>query len=198
MYPALLERIIEKFQALPGVGQKTAERYAFFLLSLSKEEIENWAEVLFEARDGIKTCERCGNFSEGVLCPICMDETRDHKTICVVESAKDVAVMEKTGQYKGLYHVLGGLISAKKGILPDDLSIESLLTRVNREEISEVILATSLTIDGETTSLYLDKRLQPTGVKVTRIAQGLPMGGQLEYVDELTLIKALEGRKAIQ
>jgi len=196
MYPSSLERLIESFRLLPGVGAKSAERYALCMIDASEEEIENFAKALLDIKTKLKTCPVCGNLTENHQCEICSDEKRDHETICVVQSIKDVAAMEKTNEYKGVYHVLQGLISTTKGILPEDLNIQSLLDRIN-ENTKEVILATNATMEGETTALYLDKVLSRKGVLVTRIAYGLPMGGHLDYADELTLIKAFEGRKKL-
>lgn len=196
MIPNSLEKLIESFRILPGVGAKSAERYALSMLDASAEEVEDFAKALLDVKTKIKTCPVCGNLTEEDMCSICSDSSRDHNTICVVQSMKDVIAMEKTNEYKGVYHVLQGLISTTKGILPEDLNIKSLVERVNHET-KEVILATNATMEGETTALYLDKILSGKGVLVTRIAYGLPMGGHLDYADELTLIKAIEGRKKI-
>ena len=196
MYPKSLEKLIESFRLLPGVGAKSAERYALCMLDKSQEDIEEFARALLDIKANIKICPVCGNLTEEECCSICSDSSRDHHTICVVQSMKDVIAMEKTNEYKGVYHVLQGLISTSKGVLPEDLNIKSLLERIN-DETKEVILATNATIEGETTALYLDKVLSGKGVLVTRIAYGLPMGGHLDYADELTLIKAIEGRKQL-
>lgn len=196
MIPNSLEKLIESFRILPGVGAKSAERYALSMLDASAEEVEDFAKALLDVKTKIKTCPVCGNLTEEDMCSICSDSSRDHNTVCVVQSMKDVIAMEKTNEYKGVYHVLQGLISTTKGILPEDLNIKSLVERVNHET-KEVILATNATMEGETTALYLDKILSGKGVLVTRIAYGLPMGGHLDYADELTLIKAIEGRKKI-
>jgi len=196
MIPASLEKLVESFRLLPGVGAKSAERYALSMLDASLEDVEEFAKALLDVKTKIKTCPVCGNLTEEDKCSICSDSSRDHHTICVVQSMKDVIAMEKTNEYKGVYHVLQGLISTTKGILPEDLNIKSLLERLN-DETKEIILATNATMEGETTALYLDKILSGKGVLVTRIAYGLPMGGHLDYADELTLIKAIEGRKKI-
>ncbi|MBR5206919.1 MAG: recombination protein RecR [Erysipelotrichaceae bacterium] len=196
MYPASLEKLIESFRLLPGVGAKSAERYALCMMDASEEDVEAFAKALLDIKSKLKVCPVCGNLTEDEKCSICSDETRDHQTICVVQSIKDVVAMEKTNEYKGVYHVLQGLISTTKGILPEDLNIQSLIDRVG-EETKEVILATNATMEGETTALYLDKVLSRKGILVTRIAYGLPMGGHLDYADELTLIKAFEGRKKL-
>lgn len=196
MYPSSLEKLIEAFRLLPGVGAKSAERYALCMIDASEEDVESFAKALIDIKTKLKTCPVCGNLTEEDKCSICADESRDHSTICVVQSIKDIAAMEKTNEYRGVYHVLQGLISTTKGILPEDLNIQSLLDRVS-EDTKEVILATNATMEGETTALYLDKVLSRKGVLVTRIAYGLPMGGHLDYADELTLIKAIEGRKKL-
>lgn len=197
MYPKSLENLIQCFKKLPGVGAKTAERYAFSMLDESEEEIELFAQSLLDTKRKIKRCRCCGNISEEDLCSLCSDETRDHSMICVVQEPKDVLAMEKMNEYKGVYHVLNGVLSSTKGIMPQDINIDSLLERVD-ENTKEVILATNPTMEGETTALYLDKLLRARNIYVTRIAHGLPMGGHLDYADELTLVKAFEGRKSIQ
>ena len=196
MYPTSLEKLIESFRLLPGVGAKSAERYALCMMDASEEDVEAFAKALLDIKAKLKICPVCGNLTEEEKCSICSDDSRDQNTICVVQSIKDVVAMEKTNEYKGVYHVLQGLISTTKGILPDDLNIQSLIDRVD-ENTKEVILATNATMEGETTALYLDKVLSRKGVLVTRIAYGLPMGGHLDYADELTLIKAFEGRKKL-
>lgn len=196
MYPTSLEKLIESFRLLPGVGAKSAERYALCMMDANEEDVEAFAKALLDIKAKLKICPVCGNLTEEEKCSICSDDSRDHSTICVVQSIKDVVAMEKTNEYKGVYHVLQGLISTTKGILPDDLNIQSLIDRVD-ENTKEVILATNATMEGETTALYLDKILSRKGVLVTRIAYGLPMGGHLDYADELTLIKAFEGRKKL-
>lgn len=194
MYPKALEDLIEAFRILPGVGSKTAERYALLMLDKTEEEIQQFAKSLLRVKEEIKTCQRCGNFCEDELCGICQDGRRNDKVICVVESAKDIIAMEKTREYKGVYHVLQGVLSSTKGILPEDINIDSLLKRVSGE-VDEVIIATNPTMEGETTAMYLERILNRENLLITRIAHGLPMGGHLDYADELTLIKALEGRK---
>ncbi len=195
-YPKSFERCMEGFKKLPGVGSKSAERYAFTMMDCSLEEVQEFAEALIKLKTSIKVCPICGNISENDVCMICEDKSRDFSTICIVQSAKDVIAMEKTQEYKGVYHVLNGLISTRKGILPDDLNIDSLLKRID-ETTKEVILATNATVEGETTALYLDKLLANKNILVTRIAYGIPIGGHLDYADELTLIKAIEGRQKI-
>ena len=196
MYPKSLQTLIDQFRILPGVGAKTAERYAFTLLKQSGEDIREFAEAMVEAKEKLHACSVCGNLTEQETCSICRDPKRDRKTICVVQDVKDVVAMERTQQYSGVYHVLHGVISTAKGILPDDLNLESLILRA-RDGIDEVILATNPTVEGEMTALYLAKRLEGKVGQVTRLAHGLPMGAQMDYADELTLIKAMEGRKKL-
>lgn len=196
MYPQKFEALIESLKRLPGVGAKTAERYAFHILDWNEEDKQNLIQSLVDIKEGLKRCEVCGNLTDEDICDICADTERNQNLICVVQSAKDVIAMEKTKEYHGVYHVLNGVISTTKGILPEDINIESLINRVN-EQTEEVIIATNPTVEGETTALYLSKILESKNINVTRIAHGLPMGGHLDYADELTLIKAIEGRKKI-
>ncbi|MFI3283625.1 MAG: recombination mediator RecR [Erysipelotrichaceae bacterium] len=196
MYPEAFEKLVEFFRQLPGVGAKTAERYAFSILETSSDMREEFAEVLKNIEHSIHYCHICHHLSDSDTCSICKDTTRDEGIICVVQSAKDVIAMEKTMEYKGRYHVLNGVISASKGVLPQDINLDSLVARVN-ENTKEIIVATNPTIDGETTALYISKLLENKSVVVTRLAHGLPMGGHLDYADQLTLIKAIEGRKRI-
>jgi recombination protein RecR len=196
MYPKILLNLIEELKKLPGVGAKTAERYAFEIINRDHQDIEAFADALMKIKDGLKTCTICGNITEENLCDICKDKYRDKSVICVVSYPKDIIAMEKTGEFHGVYHVLNGVISTFKGILPEDINIETLIQRVD-EHISEVIIATNPTIEGETTALYIAKKLQLKEANVTRLASGLPMGGHLDYADEMTLIKAMEGRKKI-
>lgn len=197
MYPKKFEDLIAAFRRLPGVGIKTAERYAFTVLDWDQETLEEMIASLQAVRNGLDVCEVCGNLCEGSECEICSDHTRDHRIICVVQSPKDVIAMEKMNTYNGVYHVLNGVINTAKGIMPQDLNIDSLLRRID-EQTEEVILATNPTVEGETTALYLSKLLEDQHVNVTRIAHGLPMGGHLDYADELTLQKAFEGRKKME
>ena len=194
MYPKKFEALIESYRKLPGVGIKTAERYAFETINWDEETLDEIIQSLIDVKEGLGKCKICGNLAEGDLCEVCKDETRDSHVICVVQSPKDVIAMEKTKEYPGVYHVLNGVISTSKGILPEDINIDTLIERVN-EDTKEVILATNPTVEGETTAMYLSKVLEKKNVTVTRIAHGLPMGGHLDYADELTLIKAIEGRK---
>jgi recombination protein RecR len=193
VYPDILQQLIDQLRKLPGVGAKTAERYAFALMRLSSDEIRQLSSALLSSKLDIKSCHICGHLSEKELCTICSDQRRDHQSICVVQDVKDLIAIEKTQQFKGVYHVLNGAISTSKGILPEDLNIESLIQRCN-EEVKEIILATNPTVEGEMTALYLVKRLETKVNNITRLAHGLPMGANVDYADELTLIKALEGR----
>lgn len=197
MYPKALLNLMQDLQKLPGVGAKSAERFAFEILEWDPEAIQDFATHLVQFQEGVKKCNICGNFSEGEICDICNNTHRDHQVICVVGFPKDIIAIERSQQYQGVYHVLNGVISPNKGIFPDDLNIESLIHKVKEQSIDEVILAISPTMEGETTSLYLSKLLAEYNVKITRIAQGLPMGGQLDYADELTIFKAFEGRTKI-
>jgi len=196
MYPSVLQTLIENLRKLPGVGAKTAERYAFALLNLSDEEIQTMANALIQSKSKLHFCSVCGNITDKDKCSICLDEKRDHSTICVVQDVKDVVAIERIKQFNGVYHVLHGVISTSKGIMPDDLSIEALLLRTNTP-VDEIILATNPTVEGEMTALYLAKRLENKVGKITRLAHGLPMGAHMDYADELTLIKAIEGRHKI-
>lgn len=195
MYPVKFEKLVDSLRKLPGVGLKSAERYAFEMLKFDEEEIDEFIESLIGLKE-MKYCKICGNLSDEEECTICKDIYRDKDMICVVQHAKDVVAMEKIQEYRGVYHVLNGAISTSKGIMPEDINIESLVDRVN-ENTKEVIIATDPTVDGETTALYIARLLEKKGANVTRLAHGLPMGGHLDYADELTIIKAMEGRKKI-
>lgn len=200
LYPKSLLDLIEQLKILPSVGQKTAERFALKIIELDTNTVAQLAKAILEAKAKITHCEICGNLAETSRCTICEDEKRDQSIICIVENVTDVIAMEKTDTYKGLYHVLNGLISPSKGILPEDLNIKSLEKRLNEELVKEIIIATNLTIEGETTSLYLSKlisQIKKDEILVSRIAHGLPVGGHLDYADDLTIIKALEGRNKI-
>ncbi len=197
MYPKSLQNLIDCFRMLPGVGEKTAERYALLITESDQSDVENFAQALIDVKTKLKRCSICGNLSEEEKCPICSDLERNQKQIFVVQSAKDIMAMERTNEYKGVYHVLNGLISPAKGVMPEDLNIDSLIDRA--KDASEVIIATSATLDGETTSLYLSKLLNDKypELLVTRIAHGLPSGGLLDYADDLTLTHALENRRKV-
>lgn len=196
MYPKSFENLISIFEKLPGVGNKTAQRYGFSLLKKSDDEINEIVQNILSIKN-IKKCKTCGFITDEDECVFCKDKSRDASTIMVVANNQDVVAIEKTGSYKGTYHVLNGLISSTKGIYPEDIDIESLQKRIN-ENIKEIIIATSPTLDGEMTALYLDKILKDKNVLVTRLAHGLPMGSSLDYADDLTLIKALDNRRKIE
>ena len=189
-----LTKLIEQFERLPGIGKKSAQRLAFYVLAMPKEKAQQFADAIMEAHEKIKRCEICQSLTENPVCPICSDDTRDISTVCVVENSQDVLAFERTREYHGLYHVLHGLISPMDGIGPDQLTVKELLARLNKGSIQEVIMATNPTVEGEATAMYLAKLLKPIGVKVTRLAYGIPVGGNLEYADEVTLYRALEGR----
>lgn len=195
MYPEAFNKTIEELEKLPGVGHKTALRYAFRLLKMSKEELDEFSRAI-EGLSSIRQCSVCGFLSDEEECLFCKDETRDHSKIMIVETSQDAVVIEKTGSYRGLYHVLGSLISSSKGVFPEDIKFDKLLNRA--DSVQEIIIALSSTMDGEMTSLYISKLLETKGVKVTRLASGLPMGSSLDYADDLTLIQALTNRKEIK
>ena len=191
-----LVKLIEEFARLPGVGRKTAQRFAFHVLNLPEEKAREFAQTILDARLKIKKCPACGNLTDGELCPICSAKGRDGGTICVVEDPKDVFALERAGDFNGRYHVLHGAISPLSGIGPDQLRIKELLARTG-PEVQEVIMATNPTVEGEATAMYLSRLLKPLGVRVTRLAYGIPVGGDLEYADEVTLQRALENRNLI-
>ncbi|NLC06241.1 MAG: recombination protein RecR [Erysipelothrix sp.] len=195
MYPLELQKLIELFKKLPGVGNKTAERYALLVLEMEEAEVEEFAEGLLDAKRKITECEICGNYTNGKHCDICLDAQRDESVICVVSSARDILAIEKLNSFQGRYHVLGGLISTVNNVMPNDLNIDKLLLRLN-DEVKELILAFSPTLEGETTALYLSKKVDES-VVISHLAQGLPMGGQLEYADEMTLLRSFENRKKV-
>lgn len=196
MYPKTLVNLIEAFKLLPGVGQKTAERYALVMLDQDQIHVEGFANALMQAKENIKECPVCHNLTDFDTCSICIDSQRDQSIICVVSNVKEVFSIEKMNQYNGLYHVLGGVISTQKGILPDQLNIEDLIRRVENG-VEEVIIGLNATVEGEMTALYLAKKLE-SKCKVTRLAFGLPIGGHLDYADDMTLLKAFEGRNEIE
>ncbi len=189
-----LEKLIEQFSKFPGIGKKTAQRMAFFVLKERKEEAEALAQAVLDVKNKVGYCSICFNITEEDPCSICRDEKRDRSTICVVEEANDVAALDKTNQYRGLFHVLGGVLAPLDGVGPDDLKIKELLSRLKNKEVKEVIIATNPNTEGEATAIYLSKLIKPLGIKVTRIARGLPAGGDLEYADQITIANALEGR----
>lgn len=196
-YIESLQRLAEQFGRLEGVGKKTAMRMAFSVLELEQEDAEAFAAAVLDAKRNIHLCPICQNLTDKEICSICADENRDHGLVCVVTDAKTVIAMEKVREFKGVYHVLHGLISPMNGITPDRLKIKELLARVGEGEIDEVIVATNPTVEGEATAMYLSKLLRPLGVKVTRLAYGVPVGADLEYADEVTLFRALEGRREV-
>ena len=194
-FPAALERLSEQFARLPGIGSKTAQRLAFQVLSMPQEQAQEFADAILDAKRSIHTCPVCQNLTDEVMCPICADETRDHSTICVVAEPRDVIAMERSREYTGVYHVLHGVISPLNHVGPDDIRIRELLARLQDGSVQEVIMATNPDTEGEATAMYLSRLLRPIGVKVTRLAYGIPVGSQLEYADEVTLLRALEGRR---
>lgn len=196
-FPAALERLTEQFAKLPGIGGKTAQRLAFHLLSLSQEEAQEFANAIIEAKQELHLCPCCCNLTDRELCPICEDDSRDHGLICVVADPKDVIAMERAREFTGVYHVLHGVISPLNHVGPDDLCVRELLARVGRGDVREVIMATNPDTEGEATAMYLSRLLRPMEVRVTRLAYGIPVGSQLEYADEVTLLRALEGRRDI-
>ncbi|MFV0255311.1 MAG: recombination mediator RecR [Erysipelotrichaceae bacterium] len=196
MYPKTFMALIESFKTLPGVGEKAAERYAYAILEMSNDQTQNLANTLIDVKNSIKYCSNCHHISDNDLCDICSDNHRDNSIICIVNTSKDLIAIEKTKEYNGVYHVLLGEISPTKGVMPEDLTIDHLMLRLDKQ-IKEVILATNSTLDGETTALYLSKLIQMKNIEISRIAYGMPMGGQLDYADELTLSKALKGRTKI-
>ncbi|MEA5011041.1 MAG: recombination mediator RecR [Angelakisella sp.] len=192
-----LVRLIEQFAKLPGVGRKSAQRFAFYILNQPEEKAREFAQAILDARTKIKKCTLCGNLTEDELCPICSAKGRDTSLVCVVEDPRDVLAFERTKEYNGVYHVLHGLISPMDGVGPEQLTIKELLARVSKGEVIEVIMATNPTVEGEATAMYVARLLKPLGVKVSRLAYGIPVGGNLEYADEVTLFRALQGRSEL-
>lgn len=197
-FTAPVENLIEQFQKLPGVGRKTAQRLAFFMLSLPEEEAQGFANAIINAKKTVKFCSVCQNLTDSEVCGICEDKSRDTETICVVSDPKDVAAIEKTREYNGLYHVLHGCISPMNGIGPDDVRIKELIARVAQGGVREVIMATNPDTEGEATAMYISRLLKPFGVATSRLAYGIPVGGHLEYADEMTLTRALSGRRVME
>ena len=196
-YSPSIEKLIESFERLPSIGHKTAVRLAFHMLDLSKEETDEFINSIINAKEKLKYCSNCYNISDTDPCPICSSPKRDNSVICVVEDVRDVMAMERTHEFKGVYHVLHGTISPMNGIGPEDIKIKELLNRITNNDIKEIIIATNPRVEGEATAIYLSKIIKPLGIKVTRIAHGIPVGGDLEYTDEVTLSKALEGRREL-
>lgn len=197
MYEGVIQELIDELSRLPGVGPKSAQRIAFYLLQTEDEQAKKLAQVLLEVKERVRFCETCGNVAEETLCNICRDARRDRTYICVVEESKDVQAIERTREFRGLYHVLGGAISPIEGIGPDNLRIKELMVRLSNPDIQEVIIATDPNLEGEATATYLTRMLSPLGIKITRLASGLPVGGDLEYADEITLGRAFEGRRSV-
>lgn len=194
---APLARLIEQFERLPGIGHKSAQRLAYHVLGMTKEQVQSFADAMVEAHEKIHYCKICCNLTDQTLCPICRDERRDTSIICAVEDPRDVIAMERTNEYNGSYHVLHGAISPLSNVGPDQLCIQELLARMQGGKVKEVIMATNPTVEGEATAMYISRLLKPLGVKVTRLAYGIPVGGDLEYADEVTLLRALEGRNEL-
>ena len=194
---ATLSKLIEQFERMPGIGRKTAQRLAFYVLNLSKEQATEFSETILSAHEKIKQCSCCCNLAEDELCPICKNEGRDKSIICVVEDPRDVFAFERTHEYEGTYHVLHGVISPMNGVGPEDITIKELLSRMADDIVQEVIMATNPTVEGEATAMYISRLLKPMGITVSRLAYGVPVGADLEYADEVTLSKALEGRRTL-
>ena len=192
-YSHQISRLIEEFSRLPGIGSKSAQRLAFHILNMPQDHVDALASAIVSAKKNVKYCKCCYNLTDQEICPICSDTSRDHKTIMVVENTRDLVAYEKTGKYSGVYHVLHGAISPMLGIGPNDIRLKELMVRLEKD-VDEVIIATNSSLEGETTAMYISKLIKPTGIKVSRIASGVPVGGDLEYIDEVTLLRALEGR----
>lgn len=197
LYPSPIAKLIDSFSKLPGIGMKTATRLAFYTLAMSDEDVNDFAKNLLSAKRELTYCMVCGNLTDDDPCGICQDEGRDRSVILVVEESKDVSAMEKIQEYRGLYHVLHGLISPMNGVGPDDINLKGLISRLMDGQVEEVIIATNATADGEATSMYISRVLKPAGIKVTRLARGLAVGSDIEYADELTLVKAIENRTEV-
>ena len=196
-YSPSIEKLIEAFEKLPSIGNKTAARLAFHILNSSEEETNEFIEAITNPKKNLKYCSKCYNITDTDPCPICSNSGRDQSIICVVEDVKDVVAMERTHEFKGVYHVLHGVVSPMNGIGPDDIKVKELLARLMDGQVKEIVLATNPRVEGEATAMYLSKLIKPLGIKVTRIAHGIPVGGDLEYTDEVTLSKALEGRREL-
>ena len=194
LYSGPINKLIEELASLPGIGEKSAGRLAFHLINMPKAKVERLANTIIEAKEKVCYCKECFTLTDQDLCPVCKNEKRDHSTVMVVENSRDLAAYEKTGKYNGVYHVLHGAISPMLGIGPQDIKLKELIERLHDDSIVEVIIATNSSLEGETTAMYISKLIKPTGVRVTRIASGVPVGGDLECIDEVTLLRALEGR----
>ncbi|MBM3701855.1 MAG: recombination protein RecR [Actinobacteria bacterium] len=197
LYIKSVENLINEFRKLPGIGPKSAKRIVFFLLKLSHSDIVKFSKNLIEMKEKVKFCSQCYSLTEEDICHICRDQSRDRKKICIVEEVSDAIIVEKTGEYKGLYHILGGLLSPIENVGPDEIRVPRLLERVKANNIEEVIIAVNPTVEGESTAMYLKKILVPLGVKVTKLASGLPVGGDLEYADEITIGRAISDRREL-
>ncbi len=196
LYSGHINKLIDELSGLPGIGSKSAQRLAFHLINMPKDKVNRLARTMMEARENVRYCRECFTLTDDEICPVCANAKRDHSTIMVVENTRDLAAYEKTGKYEGVYHVLHGAISPMLGIGPGDIRLKELISRL-QGNVSEVIIATNSSLEGETTAMYISKLIKPTGIKVTRIASGVPVGGDLEYIDEVTLLRALEGRVEI-
>ncbi|MBR3366790.1 MAG: recombination protein RecR [Lachnospiraceae bacterium] len=194
LYSGYINKLIDELAALPGIGNKSAQRLAFYIINMSPARVKKLSETIVQAKEHVSYCKVCQNLTDGDVCPICSSEARDHSTIMVVENPRDLAAYEKTGKYNGVYHVLHGAISPMLGIGPGDIRLKELIERLRGDDVSEVIIATNSSLEGETTAMYISKLIKPTGIRVTRIASGVPVGGDLEYIDEVTLLRALDGR----
>jgi len=197
LYSGPINKLIDELAALPGIGEKSASRLAFHLINMPKGKVERLANTILEAKDKVCYCKECFTLTDQEICPVCRNEKRDHSMVMVVENSRDLAAYEKTGKFPGVYHVLHGAISPMLGVGPGDIKLKELIERLQDDTISEVIIATNSSLEGETTAMYISKLIKPTGVKVTRIASGVPVGGDLECIDEVTLLRALEGRTEI-
>lgn len=193
LYSGYINKLIEELAGLPGIGSKSAQRLAFHIMNMPKARVERLSRVILEAKENVRYCKECYTLTDRDVCPVCSSANRDHGTIMVVENTRDLAAYEKTGKYRGVYHVLHGAISPMIGIGPGDIKLKELMKRLEGD-VDEVIIATNSSLEGETTAMYIAKLIKPTGIKVTRIASGVPVGGDLEYIDEVTLLRALEGR----
>lgn len=193
LYSGHINKLIEELAALPGIGSKSAQRLAFHLINMPRDKVNRLANAILDAKENVRYCKECYTLTDREVCPVCANANRNHRLIMVVENARDLAAYEKTGRYEGVYHVLHGAISPMLGIGPGDIRLKELMTRL-QGEVEEVIIATNSSLEGETTAMYISKMIKPTGIRVTRIASGVPVGGDLEYIDEVTLLRALEGR----
>ena len=193
-YSSHIKRLIEQLSHLPGIGAKSAQRLAFHIMNMPRDQVEQLTASIVNARENVQYCKCCYTLTDKEICPICANPKRDHSVIMVVENTRDLAAYEKTGKFEGVYHVLHGAISPMLGIGPDDIKLKELMQRLTRDEVKEVIIATNSSLEGETTAMYISKLIKPTGIRVSRIASGVPVGGDLEYIDEVTLLRALEGR----